>query len=193
MLDLASGYWQVGMNKKDKEKLAFITPWRLFEWNVIPFRLCNTSTIFQCLMNYILRKYLRDFVLIYLNNIIIYSKTWKKHLNHLRLVFEVLKGAGLIVKVKKYDFTKKEIKFLRHIISREKIRTDLEKIEKMVNIRLSKNLKELRLRLSLFFFYQQYIKRFSGITKLIYKLILWTQTITLIGGIVNNAPQKTQD
>src|SRR6266508_6597108 len=104
-------------------------------------------------MNHILRKYLRDFALIYLDDIIIYSKTWKEHLNHLQLVFEALRGAGLMVKVKKCKFTKKELKFLGHIISREGIRTDLEKIEKMINIEPSKNLKELRSKLGFFSFY----------------------------------------
>ncbi len=75
-----------------------------------------------------------------------------------------------MVKVKKYDFVKKELKFLGYIISREGIRTDPKKIEKMVNIGSPKNLKELRLRLGLFSFYWQYIKRFSNITKLIYEL-----------------------
>ena len=72
-----------------------------------------------------------------------------------------------MVKVKKCDFTKKKLKFLGHFISREEIRTDPKKIEKIVNIRLPKNLKELKLRLGLFSFYQQYIKGFSSITKLI--------------------------
>ena len=75
-----------------------------------------------------------------------------------------------MVKVKKCEFAKKELKFLGHIISREGIRTDPEKIEKMVNIGSPKNLKELRSRLGLFSFYQQYIKGFSGITKLMYEL-----------------------
>src|SRR6266498_2144320 len=103
-------------------------------------------------MNHILRKYLRNFILVYLDDIIIYSKIWKEHLNHLQLVFEALKGVGLMVKVKKCDFAKKELKFLRHIISREGIKMDPEKIEKMVNIGSPKNLKELRSRLGLFFF-----------------------------------------
>src|SRR6266540_1577644 len=103
-------------------------------------------------MNYILRKYLGDFILIYLDDIIIYSKIWKGHLNHLRLVFKVLKGVGLMVKVKKCEFVKKELKFFEYIISREGIRTDPKKIEKIVNIGLLKNLKELRSRLGLFSF-----------------------------------------
>src|SRR6266540_1708912 len=104
-------------------------------------------------MNHILRKYLGDFVLIYLDDIIIYSKTWKGHLNHLRLVFEALREAGLMVKVKKYEFAKKKLKFLGHVISREGIRTDPEKIKKMVNMESPKNLKELRSRLGFFSFY----------------------------------------
>ena len=75
-----------------------------------------------------------------------------------------------MVKVKKCEFARKELKFLGHIISREGIRTDSEKIEKMVNMGPPKNLKELRSRLGLFSFYRQYIKGFSGITKLMYEL-----------------------
>ncbi len=75
-----------------------------------------------------------------------------------------------MIKVKKCEFAKNELKFLEHIISREEIRTDPEKIEKMVNIRSPKNLKELRSRLGLFSFYRQYIKGFSSITKPMYEL-----------------------
>ncbi len=136
----------------------------------MPFRLCNASTTFQCLINHILRKYLVDFILIYLDDIIIYSKTWKGHLNHLRIVFETLKEAGLMVKDKKCDFAKKELKFLRHIISRKRIRTDFKKIKKMVSMGPSKNLKKLRSKLGLFSFYQQYIKEFSNIIWPMYEL-----------------------
>ena len=75
-----------------------------------------------------------------------------------------------MVKIKKCDFTKKELKFLEHIISREGIRTDSEKIEKMVNIKSPKNLKKLRSRLGLFSFYCQYIKGFSNIIRSMYEL-----------------------
>ncbi len=75
-----------------------------------------------------------------------------------------------MVKVKKCDFIKKELKFLEHIISRKGIKIDFEKIKKMINIGSSKNLKELRLRLDLFSFYRQYIKGFFNITRLMYKL-----------------------
>ena len=76
-LDLASGYWQVEMKEEDKEKTAFITHKGLYEFNVIVFGLCNTPETFQCLMNYVLQEYLGKFVVIYLDDIIIYSKTFK--------------------------------------------------------------------------------------------------------------------
>ncbi len=75
-----------------------------------------------------------------------------------------------MVKVKKYEFVKRKLKFLGHVISREEIRIDPEKIKKIVNIEPPKNLKELKSRLGFFFFYRQYIKGFLSITKLMYEL-----------------------
>ncbi len=99
----------------------------------------------------------RNFILVYFDDIIIYSKTWKGYFNYLRIVFKILKKVGLIVKIKKCNFVKKKLKFLRYIISRKGIRTDSKKIKKIVNMELSKNLKELKSKLDLFFFYWQYI------------------------------------
>src|SRR6266542_3443418 len=79
LLDLTSEYWQVKMKPKSREVTAFITPWELFEWNRMPFGLCNALATFQYLMNQVLRKYLRKFVLIYLDDIIIYSKIFEEH------------------------------------------------------------------------------------------------------------------
>src|SRR6266540_4269548 len=89
-LDLASGYWQVEIEPKSREVTVFITPWGLFEWNRIPFRLCNAPATFQRLMNQVLRKYLEKFILIYLDDIIIYFKIFEEYKEHVRLVFETL-------------------------------------------------------------------------------------------------------
>src|SRR6266498_4925298 len=105
-------------------------------------------------MNQVLRKYLGKFVLVYLDDIIIYFKTFEEHKEHVRLVFEALRAASLIMKLKKCKFAQKELRFLEHIISAEGIRTDLDKITKMVTLVLPTNLKELRSRLSLFFYYR---------------------------------------
>src|SRR6266498_5503087 len=127
----------------------------------MPFGLCNTPATFQCLMSQMLRKYLEKFILVYLDNIIIYFKTFKEHKEYVRLVFEALQAAFLIMKPKKCKFAQKELRFLGHIISAKGIRTDPEKIAKIVTLSLPTNLKELRSRLGLFSYYQQYIKRFS--------------------------------
>ncbi len=152
-LDLANGYWQVEMEPKSREVTAFITLWGLFEWNRMPFGLCNAPATFQRLMNQVLRKYLRKFVLVYLDDIIIYSKTFEEHKEHVRLVFEALRATFLMMKPKKCKFAQKELRFLGHIISAEGIRTDPDKITKMVTLSPPTNLKELRSRLGLFSYY----------------------------------------
>ena len=122
-------------------------------------------------MNQVLRKYLEKFVLVYLDDIIIYSKMFEEYKEHVKLVFKVLRAASLMMKPKKCKFAQKELRFLEHIISAEGIRIDSDKIAKMVTLSPPTNLKELRSRLGLFSYYQQYIKEFSEITRLMYELI----------------------
>src|SRR6266540_7237768 len=121
-------------------------------------------------MNQVLRKYLEKFILVYLDDIIIYFKMFEEYKEHVRLVFEALRAASLMMKLKKCKFAQKELQFLRHIISAERIRTDPDKIAKMVILSPPTNLKELRSRLDLFSYYRQYIKGFSKITKPMYEL-----------------------
>ena len=104
-------------------------------------------------MNQVLRKYLRKFVLVYLDDIIIYFKSLEEHKEHVRLVFEALRAAFLMMKLKKCKFTQKELWFIEHIISAEGIRMNSDKIAKMVTLASLTNLKELRLRLGLFSYY----------------------------------------
>ncbi len=95
---------------------------------------------------------------------------FEKHKEHVRLVFEVLRAASLMMKPKKCKFAQKELQFLGHIISAEGIRTDPDKIAKMITLASLTNLKELRSRLGLFSYYQQYIKGFSDIMRPMYEL-----------------------
>ncbi len=119
------------MNKEDIKKIAFIIQFGLFQFNIMPFGLKNILTLFQRMINHILQKYLDDFVIVYLNNIIIYSKTFEEHVKHITKVLEKLKEAKLMIKLRKCKFFEADILFLGHIVGRHELKSDLEKIEKI--------------------------------------------------------------
>ncbi|CAB4439835.1 unnamed protein product [Rhizophagus irregularis] len=102
-IDLASGYWQIEMGEKDKEKTAFICSQRLYEFNVIPFGLKNAPAIFQRTMNKIFKEYLDKFMNVYINDIIIYSKNWNEHLQHIKIVLKELRKVNMMLKLKKCE------------------------------------------------------------------------------------------
>jgi hypothetical protein len=164
-LDLASGYWQVEMREEDKEKTAFISHKGLYEFNVMPFGLCNAPSTFQRLMNYILQKFLGKFVAVYLDDIIIYSTTFEQHIDHIHQVFEALRSATLKIKLRKCYFCFPNITFLGHVVGRNGIAADPAKVEKIKNFPEPTNLKELRGALGLFSYYRKFVKNFSDIAK----------------------------
>jgi hypothetical protein len=164
-LDLASGYWQVKMDEKDKEKTAFTCHQGLYEFNVMPFGLRNAPPTFQRLMNKILKEYLYEFVVVYIDDILIYSKTFEEHMDHLKKVFRRLKEANLMVKFKKCKFCVPNIEFLGHIVGRDGLKVDPGKIEKMKKLSPPKDLTSLRAALGLFSYYRRFVPNFSKIAK----------------------------
>ena len=164
-LDLASGFWQVEMHSEDKEKTAFITDFGLYEFNVIPFGLRNAPGTFQRLMNYVLQEFLGKFIAVYLDDIIIYSKTYEAHLDHITQVFNALRTANLKIKLKKCYFCLPSISFLGHVVGRDGIRVDPTKVEKIKNFPVPTNVSEIRAALGLFSYYRKFIKDFSKIAK----------------------------
>ena len=116
-LDLASGYWQVELTEKDKEKTAFITREGLFEFNVMPFGLTSAPATFQRLMDLVLAGLKWHNCLVYLDDIIIFSVTFEQHQKDLESVFKRLKEHNLSLKTDKCRFCHKEIKFLGHIVT----------------------------------------------------------------------------
>ena len=153
-LDLASGYWQVEMNSDDVEKTAFVTPFGLYEFLVMPFGLSYVPATFQRLMNRVLQEFLGDFVAVYLDDVIIFTKgTFEQHMDHLRQVFEALRMTNLKIKLKKCHFCLLNIHFLGHMVGRDGINPDPEKIEKVKNYPVPTNLTELRAALGLFSYY----------------------------------------
>src|SRR3954462_1543529 len=151
------------MNEENKEKTAFITHKGLYEFNVMPFGLRNAPGTCQRLMNYILQDYIGKFVAVYLDDIIIYSKTFEQHIDHIKTIFKALRKAILKIKLKKCYFCFPNISFLGHIVGRDGISVDPAKVEKIKNFPEPMNLKHLRAALGLFSYYRKFVKDFLKI------------------------------
>ena len=162
-LDLASGYWQVEMDPKDRQKTAFITPSRLYEFIVMPFSLKNAPATFQRLMNKVLHQLIGNFCVVYLDDIIIYSTTFQDHCKHLQLVIERLQKANLKIKLEKCSFALHELEYLGHIVGSNGIKPDSKKLQTMKNLPMPKTPKEVRMALGLFSYYRRFIQNFAKI------------------------------
>ena len=114
MLDLASGYWQVRMSEDAREKTTFTTYSGLYEFNVMPFGLCNAPATFQRLMEIVLAGLTRRSCMVYIDDILVFSETFEEHLAHLRQVLDRLRQVGLRLKPKKCDFVKDKVGYLGH-------------------------------------------------------------------------------
>ena len=103
-LNLMSRYWQVMIYYADREKTAFITKYSTYEFNIMPFGLCNASATFQCLMNQIYKRIAYKYVVVYLDDTNIFSRTFEDHIQHLKEVFTRIRKAELKLNLEKYTF-----------------------------------------------------------------------------------------
>ena len=174
-IDLASAYWQVEMNEKDIEKMAFITSEGLYESLVMPFGLCNAPATFQRLMHEVLGNLIYTKAPVYLNDIIIHSKTFEQHLKDIEEVFGKLREAKLMSKESKCEFCASEIKFLGHIVGKDGRKVDPDKIEKVREYLKPENISQLRGFLGLASYYRKFIKDFSKKAKPLSKLLEGTK------------------
>jgi hypothetical protein len=128
-IDLRSRYHQVRIKDEEISKTAFRTRYGHYEFTVVPFGLSNAPVFFMCLMNGVFRDYLDKFVIVFLDDILVYSKLEEEHEQHLRLVLQELIGHQLYAKLSKCSFYQRQIHYLGHIISEEGITVDPEKVE----------------------------------------------------------------
>ena len=143
-LDLAQGFHQLPVDKNSIEKTAFTVENVHYEYTGIPFGLKNAPATFQRLMDKILMKYLHKFCFIYMDDIVICSKSLQEHLQHIKLIFDELREHGLKMQLDKSEFLRKEVPFLGHIITPEGIKPNPDKIEAIIKYHIPKTQTEVR-------------------------------------------------
>ena len=162
-IDLRSGYHQIRIRSGDEWKTAFKTRDGLYEWTVMPFGLSNAPSTFMRLMNQVLRTFIGKFVVVYFDDILIYSKGKEEHLEHLRQVLQTLREQKLYANMKKCSFLTNEVIFLGYIITTEGIRVDPSKIDAIKGWPIPKTVHDVRSFHGLASFYRRFIRNFSSI------------------------------
>jgi len=170
-MDLASGYWQIEMEEEDKKKTAFTCHLGLYEFEVMPFGLTNAPPTFQRMMNELLKDWLYEFTMVYLDDIIIYSKTFEEHIEHIEKVLKKLKEVNLMIKLKKCKWCEENIEYLGHIVGKDGLKPDPKKIEKVKKIEVPKTVRDIRSFLGLCSYYRKFVKGFSKIAKPLNELL----------------------
>jgi hypothetical protein len=161
---LRSGYHQICMKLGDEWKTAFKTKFGLYEWLVMPFGLTNAPSTFMVLMNHVLRAFIGKFVIVYFDDILIYSKSFDEHLDHIHQVFAVLREEKLYGNIAKCTFCTDRVVFLGFVISTDGIQVDEEKVKAIKDLPTPLNVSQVRTFHGLAGFYRCFVKDFSMIT-----------------------------
>ncbi|KAJ9561564.1 hypothetical protein OSB04_006724 [Centaurea solstitialis] len=169
-IDLRSGYHQLKVREEDVHKTAFRTRYGHYEFVVMPFGLTNAPAAFMDLMNRVCRPLLDRSVIVFIDDILIYSKTKEDHVEHLREVLEILRKEQLYAKFSKCDFWLQEVQLLGHLVNREGIKVDPAKVEAVMKWETPKSPSEIRSFLGLAGYYRRFIQDFSKVAVPLTKL-----------------------
>ena len=180
-LDLQQAYHQIRLNPADVSKTAFTTPLGLYEYLVLPFGLCNAPSTFQAVINSVIGQELRHCCLVYLDDIVVFSKSADEHLQHLQAVLSKLQQAKLYAKLSKCRFALQSIKFLGHVIDAQGIYPDPDKVQIVQDWPVPRNVSETRSFVGLAQYFRKFIQGFptliAPLTSLFKKDVafVWTQ------------------
>ena len=164
-IDLRSGYHQLKIREQDIPKTAFTTRYGLYEYTVMSFGLTNAPAYFMSMMNKVFMEFLDKFVVVFIDDILVYSKNEEEHKEHLRLVLEKLREHQLYAKFSKCEFWLKEVGFLGHVISGEGITVDPTKVQSVTEWLAPTLVGEIRSFLGLAGYYRRFIENFSKSAK----------------------------
>jgi len=170
-IDLRAGYHQVRMDVRDIPKTALKTHSGHYEFLVMPFGLTNARATFQALMNEIFRPYPRKFVLVFFDDILVYSTSLQEHLSHLEKVFPLMRQHELFAKLSKCCFGMAKVEYLGYFISKKGVETDPRKIEVIANWPKLKTQKEVRSFLGIAGYYRRFIQGYALVSKVLTDLL----------------------
>ena len=170
-IDLRSGYHQIRIRESDIFKTAFRTRYGHYEFTVMPFGLTNAPATFNCLMNGVYREYLENFVLVFFDDILIYSRTLEEHEEHLRVVLQLLRENNLYGKRSKCEFYKDRVEYLGHMISNNGIEVTNEKVEAVLSWPNPRTPKQIKSFLGMTGFYRKFINMYSHIAEPLTRLL----------------------
>ena len=165
-LDLKAGFWQVAIEEGDKHKTGFVCEKGLFEFEVMPFGLANSPSVWQAVMNEVLKDIIGKFTMVYVDDIIIYTKgTFTEHMDHICAVLDRLSKAGLRLKPSKCEFLKSSVLYLGHVITPNGIYPDPEKVKVIKEMPPPVTVRQVRAFLGMTGFYRKYMDNYSLIAR----------------------------
>jgi hypothetical protein len=164
-IDLRSGYHQLRIRPADIPKTTFITKYGLYEFMVMSFGLTNVPAYFMYLMNSVFMDYLDKFIVVFIDDILVYSQNEQEHEEHLRKVLQRLRDCQLYAKISKCEFWISEVLFLGHIINRDGLAVDPKKVAAILDWKASKDVRGIKSFIGMADYYRRFIEGFSKIAR----------------------------
>lgn len=164
-LDLRSGFNQIRVNPSNQYKTAFQTHNGHYEYRVMPYGVTGGPATFQYIMNFVLAPFLRKCVVVFIDDILIYNRSWEEHLTHVKAVFQVLQLEGFKIKLSKCLFAQQQIPYLGHVMSGAGVATDPSKVADVQKYPRPQTVKEVRGFLDLAGYYGKFVKDFGIISR----------------------------